>query len=226
MDASPRRYPIAFEYLRITTFTIVFIGVFLLMVWARAFYGSVKSYEEGEVRMERGEYVEAVTFFDRSLHWYAPFNPYLDKSAHRLWQISKLAEEKGDIRLAIIAAKTLRRGFISARSFYIPGKEWIKRCDERIYRLLITRRLADGNGEKSAITKSPILDDLQVKGPDVFWTFVTLAGLLGWIGSTVCLIALGSKTAPKRSVFTFSNLKWVIFWAVFFALWILGMMKA
>ena len=202
------------------------IGVFLLMVWARAFYGSVQSYNEGEARMKKGEYITAVTFFDRSLHWYTPFNPYITKSAENLWRISELAEEAGDTRLAIIAARTLKRGFISARSFYVPGKEWIKRCDGRIDDLMETFILEGGNAEKKVIGKNSVPDSAETNAPDVLWSLLLIVGFLGWIGTAIGLIISPFRADSEKGIFNFSTLKWIVLWAAFFALWIFGMMKA
>ena len=214
------------RYLRIVSLTIVVIGVFLFMVWVKAFCGSAKSYEEGQALIEKGQYIEAVTFFDRCLHWYTPFNSYVIKSAERLWQISKVAEKNGDIRLAIIAVKTLRRGFIGARSFYVPGKDWIERCDERIHYLMTAINSKDRKVGEGVFPEGSILDRPQVKGPDVIWTCTMLAGFLGWVGAFVCLILTGFKAVPRRSAINFANLRWIGLWAVSFAIWILGMTKA
>ena len=72
--------------------------------------------------MEKGQYIEAVNFFDRCLHWYTPFNPYVNKSAERLWEISKLAEEKGDIRLAMIAVRNTQAGVHFSQKFLYSGE--------------------------------------------------------------------------------------------------------
>ena len=221
------RYPSFLKYFRIAFFlTIAIIGLFLVMVWTRAYYGSMKSYERGKALMEKGQYVEAVTFFDRCLHWYTPFNPYIQNAAEKLWQISSSAEESGDIRLAVIAVKTLRRGFISARSFYVPGKDWIGRCDDRIHRLVTDHKLADGKGENGVLAKSSILDARQVKGPDVLWTFLMLVGLLGWILCAIVIIFKTFKTAGNWKSAILSNGKWVAGFAVSWVTWLFGMIRA
>ena len=215
-----------YQYLRVMSLTIAVIGFFLLLVWARAFYGSVKSYQEGQALFEKGQFIEAITFFDRSIHWYTPLNPYVEKSAETLWQISKRAQAKGDIRLAIIAVRTLRRGFIAARSFYTPGKDWIKRCDLRVYDLLKIEQGRAGNLNGEKIEEDSVLDNPQVKGPDTLWSIILLTGLLGWIGSVIGFIMSGFGASRKTKLLGLSNLKWMILWTAFFAIWVIGMMKA
>ena len=205
---------------------VALVVIFLLMVWARVFYGSMQACREGEIHLQKTQYIKAITFFDRSIHWYTPFNPYVHKSAEYLWEISMDAEAKGDIRLALIAARTIRRGFVSARSFYLPGRDWIEKCDLRIFAL---QEIAQKKKE-DPIDESPgrvsILEDPQVRGPDVFWSIVLLTGLLGWIGSVIVLIMKGFRTSHENGVLNVSNFKWIGLWAVCFVVWIVGMVKA
>jgi len=200
--------------------------ILLIMVWVRVFYGSMQACQEGKAYLKANQYIKAITFFDRSIHWYTPLNPYVDKSAERLWEISKDAQKRGDIRLALIAARTIRRGFIAARSFYTPGRDWIEKCDLRIYELLKIEH--DRKGDLAVVDLSDIsvLDNPQVKGPDVPWSIILLAGLLGWIGSAIVFIISGFRAFQETRLLSFSNFKWIVLWAVFFAIWVVGMMKA
>ena len=200
--------------------------MFLALVWVRAFYGSMKNCREGQAFFEKERFIKAITFFDRSLHWYTPFNAYVTKSAEGLWQISKRAEAKGDIRLSLMAARTLRRGFVAARSFYTPGKDWIKRCDERIGELLMIQRKQMGKVETGEIQQNAILDHPQVRGPNVLWSLILIAALLGWIGSALVLIFPRFGAEKKRKSVGIFNVKWVITFAFFWFIWLLAMMRA
>ena len=217
---------VAYKYLKIASLITAVTVILLIMVWARAFYGSIQACHEGETYLKANQYIKAVTFFDRSIHWYTPFNPYVEKSAKTLWKMSEEAEARGDIRMALIAARTIRRGFIAARSFYTPGRDWIEKCDLRIYALLKNEQNRKGGLSVGDLSDLSVLENPQVKGPDVLWSIILLTGLLGWIGSVIGFIMSGFRASYKTSLLSLSNFKWILLWAVFFAIWVVGMMKA
>ena len=206
--------------------SVALVVIFLLMVWARVFYGSMQACREGEIHLQKTQYIKAITFFDRSIHWYTPFNPYVHKSAEHLWKISMDDQARGGIRLALIATRTIRRGFVSARSFYLPGRDWIEKCDLRIYELLKIEQEKNDNLIEEKIIKGSVFDDPQVRGPDIFWSIILLTGLLGWIGSAIAFLMSGFRASQENKVLNVSNFKWIALWAVCFTIWIVGMMKA
>lgn len=216
----------AYKCLKMIFLVTAVTAILLIMIWARVFYGSMQACQEGETYFNTDQYIKAITFFDRSIHWYTPFNPYIRKSAERLWEISKDAQKRGDIRLALIAAKTIRRGFVAARSFYTPGRDWIERCDLRIHELVMIEQARKGDLKKGELAEISVLDNPQVKGPDVLWSIILLTSLLGWIGSVIGFITSGFRTSQETRLLSVSNLKWIILWAAFFAIWVIGMMKA
>jgi hypothetical protein len=186
----------------------------LFVLWGRVFYGSMQDYKTGETLLKENQIIRAVTYFDRSLHWYAPLNPYVQKSAQRLWEIGDRAERDGDLKLAFIAFNTIRSGFYGSSHFVVPGKQWIDRSESRIRDLIQIEK------------KTKLLPDQKVNPPDVFWTVVLEIGLLGWIGSVLGLILAGigrPKESKPPSALIMGGLALA---AISFALWILGMFKA
>jgi hypothetical protein len=194
----------------------------LLIVWGRAFYESREAHHEGEKHFQENRYIQAITFFDRSIHWYTPFSPYVEKSAARLWEISRIAERNGDFVLSRIAVTALRSGFRAAGGLFSPGEEWIGNCEERIEGLL---RL-------EAAQKGIDPDRFQMeKGvpppPSLFWTLILEIGLLGWVGSVICLVLCGARKGENRENRTLAAfVRWGSLLVVFYAMWIIGMMKA
>lgn len=192
--------------------TVLLIGLvvllFLVLVWARAFYGSRESFIKGEAFYKQGQTVRAITFFDRSIHWYTPFNPYVENSARRLWEIGEQAQRDGDDKLALIAFETIRSGFYGASHVVVPGKDWIARVDAKLHEL-------GAAGE-----------DVKDPHPDPFWSVVVVFSFLGWVGCAIGFIlgVMGpGRDSGKRWA---KGLKWTALSAAFFALWILGMFKA
>jgi hypothetical protein len=194
--------------------TLAFALLLLVILWVRVFYGSMQDYGRGETLLKENQIIRAITYFDRSLHWYAPLNPYVQKSAQRLWEIGDRAERDGDLKLAFIAFSTIRSGFYGSSHFVVPGKQWIERSESRIRSLT---RLDE---------KGKLLPDQKVNPPDVFWTVVLEIGLLGWIGAAFVLIFLWAGGAKEPRPRYGSPLLWLIAAAACFSLWIMGMFKA
>ncbi|UCG81324.1 MAG: hypothetical protein JSV60_03345 [Desulfobacterales bacterium] len=196
---------------------LCFVG--LALVWVRAFYGSMHAYQQGEGYLEKHQYIKAITFFDRSIHWYTPFNPNVAKSAQRLWEICIQAEQQGDIQLALIAARTIRRGFLGVRSFCVPGKDWISKCDRKIATLM-----AKGSeGQDVNRNTAHSFSKRHVPEPDVFWTLILEVGLFGWIGSAIGFLMHGLTQGKLRSR---PAILWATMVIIFYTLWIIGMVKA
>ena len=191
--------------------------VVIILVWVRAFYGSMQAYKEAERYLEKDEYIRSITFFDRSIHWYTPFNPYIAKSAQRLWEICLQAEQRGDIQLSLIAARTIRRGFLGARSFYVPGKDWIRRCDEKVASLTA----GSMNGSKHL---SPSAQ--KVSEPDVLWVLLLEVGLFGWIGSVIGFLIYGLAPTRTPKLRSKPAIIWGVLIIIFYALWIAGMVRS
>ena len=199
-------------------------AVLLAVVWGRVLWGGYRAYEQGMRHIENDETVAAVTYFDRSLHWYAPFNPWVNASAERLWEIGEEAESTGDTRLALIAYRTIRRGFYAARSVYQPGRDWIRRSEERIARL--TREPDGSSMSVEGKGGSHPLPLQETRDPNVFWSIVVVVGLLGWIGFAVGFIT--AQWGPWRQGTSWFHRRWFLGGGFFLCLllWFLGMMKA
>jgi hypothetical protein len=212
--------------IRTACIILVLVAVAFAMVWARAFYGSMQAYQQGEACLEKDQYIRAVTFFDRSIRWYTPLNPYVRKSAERLWEIGMLAKQQDDIRLALIAMRTIRRGFYAAGSVYTPGKDWIKRCNVQISRLMeIDQSYRETEGGSGALDKSTP-GSLEATSPSTPWSIIVEIGFLGWIGSVVGFIMFACKDSGEARLFARPALVWGCLSLIFFALWIVAMMRA
>lgn len=192
--------------------TVSFAFLLLVILWARVFYGSMKDYQTGETFLKEKQTIRAVTYFDRALHWYAPLNPYAERSAKRLWEIGEKAEKEGDTRMARIAFESIRSGFYAASHFLVPGKSWIDRVDRKL----------EGLGKRTERSGGKLRDP----HPNPIWSVVVVTGFLGWIGSAAACIkfVLGRKE-PSRAWVTKPGV-WIGAGLVCFSLWILGMAMA
>jgi hypothetical protein len=214
------------HYIKIGFIVFASIVISLGMVWARAFYGSMQAYRQGEKFLKQQKYIRAITFFDRSIHWYTPINPYVQRSAERLWEIGSYAQREGDIKLALIAYRTIRSGFIATSSFYTPGNGWVEKCELKIKELVrMEEKGTEGKGHLNT-TKEEIPQIQKRVTPSILWSIVVEIGFLGWIGGVIGFIMFGIRRKKGAPHFMRSFFLWITFTTVFFGLWIIGMMKA
>jgi len=193
----------------------VSVGVLLLLVlWGRVFYRSMQDYKTGETFLRENQTIRAITYFDRSLHWYAPLNPYVERSAKRLWEIGERAEQEKDQRMALIAYESIRNAFHGTSHVFRPGRDWIQLAENKIQSLSTLR----GNGEPVPPKKVP--------QPDVLWSVVVVVSFLGWVGSLAGLArwVFGKEKGPER--LRSRRLLWISLFLFFFGLWLLGMALA
>lgn len=213
---------------RIKTILLVvgMVVIASITVWIRAFYGSMQAYHQGVTCANEGLYMKAITFFDRSIHWYTPFNPYVRNSAKQLWEIGLAAEQRGDIPVALVAFRSIRRGFHADRSVYTPGKDWIKKCDAKIKDLIEIEHNNKETTRGSAGLHESTPGSQEATSPDILWSIIVEVGFLGWIGSVIGLLLSAHKGKQESRFLTSRAIAWGTFTLIFFTLWLIGMIKA
>ena len=206
---------------------LIFLVIGLAMVWTRAFYGSKQTYHQAVACLEAGQLVNAVAFFDRSIRWYTPLNPYVRLSAQRLWEIGRQAEQQGNVHLALIAIRTLRRAFYGANHLWGPGQEWIDRCSAKIDELMDSKQPETETPKDAyAIDAFNGLSKQPARPPNTLWSIAVVVGFLGWIGSVIGLVLCACKGDRRLHLSKSPALLWTGITLSFFALWIVGMIKA
>jgi hypothetical protein len=199
---------------------VVSVGLLMLLVlWARAFYGSMKDYETGETLLKENQTIRAITYFDRSLHWYAPVNPYLERAATRLWEIGEKAEKDGDLRMALIAFESIRNASYGTTHVFTPGKDWIKRADSKINALSGSQgQKGDGKAEPWPPKRGP--------HPHALWSLAVVLGFLGWTGSLVGFISAAWRKDQRDAKRFREKIIWFFLVLAFGVLWLAGMVMA
>ena len=194
-------------------------ALLLLILWLRVFYGSMEAYKTGETLLKENQTIRAITYFDRSLHWYAPVNPYLERAATRLWEIGEKAQKEGDLRMARIAFESIRNASYGTTHVFTPGKEWIKRAESRINRLAASASHGNnGSAEPWSPKKGPY--------PDALWSVAVVLGFLGWVGSVLGFISAAVRNDQDSQRARRGILVWLSLIVVCGALWFAGMAMA
>lgn len=207
-------------------YMLLTVGIMLIMVWSSVCYRSMQNFHKGEFYFNTQEYIKAITYFDRSIHWYAPFNPYVKKSVQRIWAIGKQAKEKENIKLALIAYRTIRNGFFGAYSFYQPGIEWIEQCEKDIFDLT-KLKIQEKWGQKrsESLRKKDVFKE-KANRPEILWTVIVEIGFWGWIAAMSVYIFIRFSSGTNSKIRILAVRKCYVLLICFYILWIMGMIKA
>ena len=111
----------------------------VLLVWGNTWYRQWTQFNKGERALAGNDVIAAIAGYESAIHMYTPLSPLVERSAEKLWEITRKCEEKGDAERALIACRSLRSSFYAVRWLYQPGKPWIARSDAKIAELMKTR---------------------------------------------------------------------------------------
>lgn len=206
---------------------LVICSLLLLIVAGRVFYLQRSHFTQAEKYYSESNYKLALREYDTAMHFYTPFSPYINRSAERLWGMGGMFEADDKLQWANAAYAAIRSSFYASRSLYTPGRDWIRRCDEKIADINVRILLKEGSikPEDAEAEKMKHLRVMTVdRAPAPLWAAIAGIGFLGWIGSIIFVIFRGFDKAGKVS--RKPALIGVGSFAVFFALWVLALLKA
>jgi hypothetical protein len=199
----------------------------LLIVLVKVFFLQYGHFAKGEQYLQDSDWKLAMREYDLAMHMYTPLSPYIEKSAERLWQIGEMFEQQGKPRWALTAYSSIRSSFFASRSFFTPGKKWIRKCNERISSLNASILQDEGiiSPWEFDTERRKFLYVLSVKQePSVPWSLIALAGFLGWTGAIVSLIYRRKQEKGTTSKMAyFLNLAVLV---VSVGAWVVGLVRA
>ena len=119
--------------------------IMIAMIWINVGLRSSRHFREGEMYFQNEKWIEAITSYESAAHAYTPGNKNVARSLERLWEIGeKLEMETDDPTYPLIAYRSQRSSVYAIRSFTMPYKEWIPRCDAKI-KVLVERQRSRQN---------------------------------------------------------------------------------
>ncbi len=207
----------------VTLCTLLFFSLVVLKV----FISSRSEFHVAEEASANGDLSGAVIHYERAILWYLPIGGYAEASAEALWKIAGHLETE-DKKAALNAYRALRSAFIAARSFYTPGRVWIARAEEKIAVLMAEQTVyseADRQKSLEQKTEEALAILRRPMKPDTSWSIVVVIGFLGWVSAVLIFIWRAFYEGSVKI-----KLKPGLFWGsvviLFYALWIIGMMRA
>jgi hypothetical protein len=146
---SNTKLPVVWKKLFLIACTIMLVTV---MVWINVYTRSARYAREGDVLFGEGKLIESIASYETSAHAYTPWNPHVRHSLDTLWEIGEALESKyEDPTYALVAYRSLRSSVYAIRSFYMPYKEWVPKCDEKIASLINIQRQLIEEGQRKRV---------------------------------------------------------------------------
>jgi len=207
---------------------LFFLGTAALILAAVVLRVALEAREvesKAAVNLAFGRVEQAIIYYDRAMHWYLPGAPHIRRSIEALTSIAEKAEQTGDVELALEAWRTLRSGLLASRSLYTPYPDVIRKCESRIADL-VSHKFGKGPGD-AGYDNAMIWQQASFRrypGPNPFWATVAVLGFMGWVGSGFGLAYRafpGDRGLKIKPAVLFGSLI-----VIFYALWIIGMMRA
>jgi hypothetical protein len=206
---------------------VIVVSVTIASIWGHAIWKSRQEFYLGLDAREQGKLDEAALYFQRAILWYTPGSSFVYQAAKALWQISIEAEGAGQTEKALSGYRALRSAFYACRSLYVPGKEWIERCDQKIARLMAEQEtpILSEKGKTKEERRRDYLALLQAPmRPREPWAAAAALGFAGWVVASVGFILQGLNPAGG-----FQGRRAAAWGGLFFlcyAIWLVGMWMA
>lgn len=205
----------------------IFFILFLLAAGAKVLYLERSHFMAGEGFNAASNWKLAIREYDLALHFYFPGSPYVRESAERLWGIGEMFEKEDKPDWAILAYSSIRSSFYASRSLYTPGKEWIRKCDEKIAALNAAILLKEGSlsPAQAEAEKEKLLYVMRVdRSPDPIWSVLVEAGFFGWISSVLYTIWKAFDDTGRLRVRP--ALYGLLAFMITFGVWVVSLLKA
>ncbi len=175
----------------------------------------------------KSEHLQAITHYERALHWFLPFSQTPHLAAEKLWAIAEYYQTQNQIAEALKTYRILRSAFYSIRSITTPGENWIHRCNDKIAHLMALNFLNSQETPNAdfAEKKSQYLVLLEANRPPfTFPSLMTELGFFGWVSSI--LLFLFKALSPQGNIQKSPSIVFGSTFLIFYSIWIWGLFNA
>ena len=201
----------------------------LLVVVGRVAWTGWSEYNEALEFESKELWHDAAVRHGRAIHMYLPGSPLAAKAGDRLVALAQAAEERGEVREARFCYEELRSGFLSIRSFYQPGADYLRAAEDGLTPLM----LEDPRGNWPSRDKSVQERTADIRAvfaeredPHLFWVLMMGLGYFLWLGAAARAIWRGLPIADEASVDWSSLRRWSAVSALGYLVWLLAIWQA
>lgn len=209
-----------FFYRKVVIMGLLIFCIALLLLIVRQAYYQNKHIEEATASKS----IERVKVYERVILNHFPLSPYTKKAVSALLNECETFNENDE---KLYCYETLRTSLIQIRSFYQPYSDVLENLKPKIADLRAKEKIAWRYNNLTMADYDRIYNEQMAilnydNAPSMFWSFVTVFSLLGWIGSVIIVILKGFTKPINNRVLRYGILSYLFF----FSLWLLGLWMA
>lgn len=181
------------------------IGIIVL----RLSFDQWQGYSKAMESLHAGDRKSAVMYLDRVLNAHIPFSPIEGKAKTHLLRLASDFEGEKEYEVALLCYETVRTSRYLVRHFWVPDKVEIPFLNDKVASIKAQLLVKDGivkNFKEGYEQQMGIMN--KDYSPSVFWSLITVAALLSYIGFIVLWIFKRKKI--YIAAFSLCFVVWVI----------------
>jgi tetratricopeptide (TPR) repeat protein len=164
-------------------------GCMISIILLRLSFDQWQSYSNGAEDLKKGNYSNAIMYFDRVLNAHIPFSPLESKAENNLLALGAKFENEKEYELALLCYETLRTSRYLTRHLLIPDNYLIPFLNNKIASIKaqflvkdgMVRDFNEGYNQQMAIMNKDF-------SPSIFWSLVAVAAFWTYLGFVVLWI--------------------------------------
>lgn len=204
-------------YLKVVLTGLLIFCIALILLIVRQVYFQNKHTKETNLAKS----IDRVKAYERIILNHFPLSPYTKKAVNALLNECETFKENDE---KLYCYETLRTSLIQIKSFYQPYSEVLEMIKPKIADLRAKEKIAWKYNNLTMADYEKIYNEQMAilnydNAPSMFWSFMTVFSLLGWIGSVIMVILKGLTKPVNRRILSYGVLSYLLF----FSLWLLGL---
>ncbi len=155
------------------------IGILLL----RLSFDQLQSYSNGVEDLKKGNYNNAVMYFERVLQAHIPFSPLEEKAKNHLIGLASVFEKEKEYEQALLCYETIRTSRYLTRHFFVPGSKDLPFLNGRIASIKAQLLVKDGlvKDFKTGYDQQMGIMNKDYS-PSAFWSLVAVSAFWAYFG--------------------------------------------
>lgn len=200
--------------------------VIVAAMWIRVATDASRELRSAQAAQAAGQLDEAIERYQYAMRGYSPFSPVPQRAALALQAIARAAVARHDRAGALDALQRLRGAALATRGVLAPFDGWLPSTNRTLARLLAAEQIAQGaaSEQRARLTAARLRELEHTLDAPRGWSLLIVLAYAGWLSGAALTVLRGldrdARLIPRAA------LRWPLWTALCFGLWLLGLWRA